>query len=161
MTDRVARLRGELMQLAQTATGSERDDFTLLVRDVSVALDANHADIEPVTIPAVNRDALATTDGRPADEVRIEQRNEPGMHKSYIVLSDDERAKGFVRPVRNAYVHEKCGTLTRIGSMLAETYARYPKFYGATFCVGCNAHYPVGESGEFLWADGDKSKVGS
>lgn len=30
---------------------------------------------------------------------------ETGMQKDYIVLSEHERAKGFVRPVRNAYIH--------------------------------------------------------
>lgn len=28
-----------------------------------------------------------------------------GMQKGYVVLSKEERAKGFVRPVRNSYVH--------------------------------------------------------
>jgi hypothetical protein len=28
-----------------------------------------------------------------------------GMHKGYLVLSDEERAKGFVRPVRRNYIH--------------------------------------------------------
>lgn len=28
-----------------------------------------------------------------------------GMQKSYLVLSDEERAKGFVRPVRRSYKH--------------------------------------------------------
>lgn len=28
-----------------------------------------------------------------------------GQHEVYLVLSDEERAKGFVRPVRRAYVH--------------------------------------------------------
>lgn len=28
-----------------------------------------------------------------------------GMQKQYIVLSDEERAKGFVRPVRTTYTH--------------------------------------------------------
>ena len=28
-----------------------------------------------------------------------------GMHRSYYVLSAEERAKGFVRPVRRSYVH--------------------------------------------------------
>jgi hypothetical protein len=34
--------------------------------------------------------------------------------------------------VRRAYIHEKCGTLTTMAERLAETYARDPKFYGAT-----------------------------
>jgi hypothetical protein len=77
----------------------------------------------------------------------------------YIVLSDEERAKGFVKPVRRSYVHEKCGTATTMGQTLAETYARDPKFYGATYCVHCSMHRPVGEHGEFVWEDG--SKVGT
>lgn len=94
-------------------------------------------------------------------------RNDPGLRKTddknmqekYLILSEEERAKGFVRPVRTTYVHEKCGVATTMGTALSETYARDPKFYGATFCVGCGSHYPVGENGEFIWDDG--TKVGS
>lgn len=28
-----------------------------------------------------------------------------GQQKGYVILCDDERAKGFVRPVRNKYIH--------------------------------------------------------
>lgn len=46
-----------------------------------------------------------------------------------------------------------CGTVTTMGRALSETYARDPKFYGATFCCGCNKHLPVAE---FVWtADGE------
>jgi hypothetical protein len=72
------------------------------------------------------------------------------------VLSADERAKGFVRPVRRTYVHEKCGVATTMAQALAETYARDPHFYSGTFCCGCRAHFPVGETGEFVWDDGRK-----
>ena len=96
----------------------------------------------------------------------------------YLVLSEEERAKGFVRPLRRAYVHHfwldrrtdplpnplttlegigGCGTLTRMGLELCETYARDPKFYGATYCVGCQMHRPVSE---FRW-DEDGQVVGS
>lgn len=97
-----------------------------------------------------------------------------GQHEAYLVLSEEERAKGFVRPLRRSYVHVGedpvmdgrvmlklgaggCGTLTRMGLVLCETYARDPKFYGATFCVGCNRHLPVWE---FVW-DEDGVVVGS
>lgn len=131
-----------------------------------------------------------------------------GMQKDYVVLSEAERAKGFVRPVRQAYKHagraapqhplldltdeqkaryegygyvkfedyegsrgsitgrywtqhdldhinKGCGVVTHMGIALAETYARDPKFYGATFCAGCRKHFPVGEQGEFVWAGTD------
>lgn len=68
--------------------------------------------------------------------------------------------EGFVRPVRRAYVHTKCGTETRMGLALCETYARDPKFYSGTFCCRCGAHFPVGEDGEFIWVE-DGAKVGT
>ena len=77
------------------------------------------------------------------------------MQKAYVVLSAEERAVGFVRPVRSSYLHETCGTVTTMGHALAETYARDPHFYSGTFCCGCGAHFPVGEKevgGEFVWA---------
>lgn len=84
-----------------------------------------------------------------------------GMHTDYWVLSDEERAKGFVRPVRRSYRHLTCGTVTTMAPALAETYARDPKFYGATFCAGCRAHFPVGSSGQFDWEGEPGVKVGT
>ena len=78
----------------------------------------------------------------------------------YLVLSEEERARGFVRPVRRTYVHQNCGGVTTMGLALAETYARDPKFYGATYCTVCGQHRPVGEDGEFVW-DGTTEKVGT
>jgi hypothetical protein len=80
-----------------------------------------------------------------------------GQHDSYWVLSPEERAKGFIRPVRTTYRHNTCGSTTTMGTALAETYARDPSFYGATFCVSCSAHFPVGE---FVWKGTDE-EVGS
>lgn len=131
-----------------------------------------------------------------------------GQNVSYLVLSDEERAKGFVRPVRRSYKHvglspeyplldltdtqkamfgdeyakfeaypenergaigrywtqaeidkigKGCGTITSMGQAIAETYARSPHFYGATFCTGCQKHLPVAE---FIWID-DGTVVGS
>ena len=78
--------------------------------------------------------------------------SEPGPQaEAYLVLSERERAKGFIRPVRRTYVHQKCSSATTMGQALAETYARNPKFYGATYCVHCRMHLPVTE---FNWDDG-------
>lgn len=71
---------------------------------------------------------------------------------AYLVLSDEERAKGFVRPVRQAYVHaegeDPCDVMTTMSMPIAETYARLPTFYGATYCAGCRMHLAVSE---FRW----------
>lgn len=77
--------------------------------------------------------------------------------ETYLVLSEEERAKGFVRPVRRKYVHSTCGSVTVMGVALAETYARNPKFYGSTYCCSCKMHRPVSE---FCW-DGTDEEVGS
>lgn len=85
---------------------------------------------------------------------------ENGQQQGYVVLAEEERAKGFVRPVRRTYSHLKCNTTTTMGQRIAETYARNPHFYGGTFCCTCGSHFPVGENGEFVWLD-DGSKVGT
>lgn len=132
------------------------------------------------------------------------------QNKTYLVLSEEERKKGFVRPVRYSYKHvglskiknplrdltneEKerhaewnyakyevypesespklgkfwtqaeldhigggCGTVTTMAHSIAETYARDPSFYGATYCAVCQKHLPVAE---FIWVD-DGTVVGS
>ena len=132
--------------------------------------------------------------------------------KAYLILSEEERAKGFVRPVRQSYKHvgrpgpasglrdlteeertryadygyvkyeeypedshvlgrfwtqemldkinNGCQVVTKMSLPLAETYARQPDFYGATFCYGCSMHLPVGADGEFVW-DGTEERVGT
>ncbi len=87
-----------------------------------------------------------------------------GQQQCYLVLSEEERAKGFVRAVRQVYRHEKCGTTTHMGTALAETYARDPAFYGGTFCVHCGSHFRlVGEDGtrQFAWIGKDGKPDGS
>ena len=76
-----------------------------------------------------------------------------GMQKDYVVLTPEERAKGFVRPVRRSYKHETCGVVTTMGQDIAETYARDPSFYSGTFCTGCRTHLPLEE---FVWAGTDE-----
>lgn len=100
------------------------------------------------------------TEGSPVTPDHREIDPATGMQKAYVVLSDDERAKGFVEPVRRSYVHQACGVVTTMGLSIAETYARDPSFYGRTFCAGCGSHFPVGEHGQFVW-DGTSQKVGT
>jgi hypothetical protein len=100
------------------------------------------------------------TDGSPVTSDHREIDPSTGLQKGYVVLSVEERAKGFVRPVRDAYRHDRCGGVTTMGRTLAETYARDPSFYGGTFCAVCRAHFPVGANGEFTW-DGTTDKVGT
>ena len=111
-------------------------------------------------VAEVDRHARTLTDGSPVTEDHRELRPD-GMQNAYVVLSAEERAKGFIRPVRRSYVHLKCGSVTTMGQALAETYARDPEFYSGTFCVACRAHFPVGPLGEFRWDDASQDKVGT
>jgi hypothetical protein len=86
------------------------------------------------------------TDKKPVDQAEV-----------YLVLSAEDRKRGYVRPLRTAYVHDACGSVTVMSWALAQTYAVDPKFYGATYCVSCRMHRPVAE---FTW-DGTTERVGS
>jgi hypothetical protein len=79
----------------------------------------------------------------------------PGVDQAevYLVLSEEERAKGFVRPVRLSYWHTVCGGVTTMARAIAETYSRNPSYCGGTYCAVCRKHRPVGPDGEFHWVD--------
>ena len=100
------------------------------------------------------------TDGSPVTPDHREIDPKTGMQKAYVVLSEGERAKGFVEPVRRSYQHLTCGGVTTMGLALAETYARDPSFYSGTYCAICGTYFPVGEDGQFVW-DVTDQKVGT
>lgn len=111
-------------------------------------------------IPPVDRDVRVLTDGSPVTDDHREIINggsRDGQQKGYVVLSDAERAKGFVRPYRDTYLHNTCRTTTTMGRAIAETYARDPGFYSGTFCVNCKQHFPLDQ---FVWS-GTTEQVGS
>ena len=83
---------------------------------------------------------------------------ENGQQKGYVVLTPEERAKGYVRPVRRSYIHLNCNSETTMSQDIAETYARDPSFYSGTFCVNCRTHRPLTE---FVWKDNPDQQVGS
>lgn len=79
-----------------------------------------------------------------------------GEREVYAVLTEEERAKGFVRPLRDTYVHAGrrggCGNKTVIRDRaIVETMARDPGFYQGGYCWHCRKHRP---NEEFEWLDG-------
>lgn len=80
-----------------------------------------------------------------------------GQQKGYVVLSEEERGKGWVRPYRDSYIHKSCGALTTMSRPIAETFAKNPKFYSGTFCCKCKRHFHLED---FVW-DGTDEIVGS
>lgn len=102
------------------------------------------------------------TDGSPVPEDRSHtELRADGQQKGYVVLSPEERAKGFVKPLRRSYVHAfpsetdrqvGCGGETTMGLAIAETYARNPRFYNGTFCAHCKQHFSLNQ---FIWGGGE------
>lgn len=77
---------------------------------------------------------MCTTTGEPVEKVRAEQVEETGQHKGYIVLCPDERAKGFVRPYRDAYKH--------VGRIVACAHYQRPEGVMGGPCLACGASQP-------------------
>lgn len=113
--------------------------------------------VTPTAVPPVDRSRRQLTDGNPVSADHREIDPATGQQKGYVVLTPEERAKGFVRPVRRTYLHKSCSTTTTMGLSLAETYARDPGFYSGTFCCRCRSHFPLDQ---FVW-DGTEEQLGS
>jgi len=106
----------------------------------------------------MNTNKLTTDNNDP--ELRVTEPD--GQYKKYLVLSDEERSKGFIQPVRRSYVHKICGGLTTMGKELSETYAKNPNFYSGTYCCSCGTHFPLKDTDgnyNFYWDD-DGTGVG-
>lgn len=115
-------------------------------------------------VPPVDVSKRETIGGMDPFSPEHRQLKPNGQQRDYVILSEDERKRGFVRPVRRTYVHKKCGVATTMGLALAETYARDPNFYSGTFCCGCGTHFNLVadddvDDYQFTWNDG--SGVGS
>lgn len=108
-------------------------------------------------VPPVDRTARVLSDGGPITDDHREIDPTTGMQRGYVVLTEEERHRGFIRPLRQTYTHLTCRTDTSMNLAISETYARDPKFYSGTFCCACRKHCPLDE---FVWKGTDE-KVGS
>jgi len=66
-----------------------------------------------------------TTDPQDPD---IHKTRSDGQQEVYLVLSEDERAKGFMRPVRKSYRHVGIRPGGKTRELTAEEHARYDQF---------------------------------
>jgi hypothetical protein len=151
--------RAILLQTQAETAARENDKAVVAAR-----AKLEHAKREAAAAIPVDRSARQLSGGGAVTEDHREINPASGQQKGYVVLSDAERGKGFVRPFRDAYRHLKCGAITTMSRDIAATYARDPYFYGGTFCTTCRGHFPVGEGGEFTWYEMDGSegpKVGT
>lgn len=147
----------------------ERDRAEAMVRNAAGRISAARERLDAAkrkaaeSIP-VDRNDRQLSGGGPVTADHRDINPASGQQKGYVVLSPAERAKGFVRPFRDAYRHQKCGKITTMSRDIAETYARDPEFYSGTFCTTCRGHFPIGADGEFTWYEMDGTegpKVGT
>ncbi len=68
------------------------------------------------------------TDGSPVTDDHREIDPRTGMQKAYVVLSAEERAKGFVRPVRRTYRHVGVRPKYPLRDLTPDEHERYDKF---------------------------------
>lgn len=141
----------------QLETKEERAAQTKIVEDFVRDAKAQFSALKDA--PPVDRSARILASGKqvPDDYSHTEINPNTGMQKEYIVLTPEERSKGFVRPVRRAYKHLKCGAITTMALSIAETMARDVGFYSGGYCATCKTHFG---NEEFVWPD-DGTQVGS
>lgn len=84
---------------------------------------------------------ICMTDGGPVEPGHKEIDPATGMQKGYIVLCPEERAKGFVRPVRQSYKHVGQRPQYPIRALTDDERERYSKY-----SYVCFEAYPESES---------------
>jgi hypothetical protein len=106
-----------------------------------------------------------TTDGKPPRE-GFETASAPapikenGQHEAYWVLSEEERQKGFVRPVRSSYKHVGApGPQFPLRELTAEEKDAYTASHGFVRFEDYPAGHKSGSTGKF-WSQKDLDKVG-
>jgi len=82
------------------------------------------------------------TDGSPvpADQSHTKLKDN-GQQKAYVVLTAEERAKGFVRPVRTAYMHKGARPKYNLRDLTDEEKVRFDKYNYVKY-----EEYPLSDS---------------
>lgn len=100
---------------------------------------------------------LTTGDPVPADRSHTEIDPKTGQQKGYVVLSPEERAKGFVRPLRLSYRHVGRPLPGTLRNLTLEETERYKEFGYVKFEPYGEDRSPV--TGRF-WTQADLDRVG-
>lgn len=109
-------------------------------------------------VPPADWSQRETLHGTPIGE-HLEIDPKTGMQKDYIVLSEAERSKGFVRPVRRSYRHVgPPGPKFPLRDLTAEEKSRYESIGYVKFEEWPKG-YKEGSTGRF-WTNEDLERVG-
>ena len=116
------------------------------------------AKMKLAAVVPVELTARVLTNGMTEEEMPDYQEvDSTGQQKAYVVLSAEERAKGFVRPVRSSYKHVgRPGPQHPLRDMTPDEHERYDEYGYVKF-----EEYPAGShsSGRF-WQQEQLDKVG-
>jgi hypothetical protein len=109
-------------------------------------------------VQPVDRSQICLTDGEPITEDHRDLKDN-GQQKGYVVLTEQERRKGFVRPVRDSYNHAgKPGPQYPLRDLTEDERKRYSQFGYMKFEA-----YPPDDSpvtGKY-WTQRDLDRIGS
>lgn len=138
-------------ELTEEEIKQQRNRLTEAVKEVSERV---RKDAVPV-----DRTKQELTSGVPVPDDRSHSElKSNGQQKDYVVLSPEERAKGFVRPVRQDYRHKGApGPQYSLRDLTADEHERYDRFSYVKF-----EEYPDSESscdGRF-WTQQQLDNVG-
>jgi hypothetical protein len=99
---------------------------------------------------------------RPTHPLRDLTEEEKERYKAHDYVKFEEYSEGSVtgRFWTSKQLRSGCGKTTTMGLAIAETYAKAPEYYGATFCCTCGEYFRVGADGEFVW-EGTDERVGT
>jgi Phosphoribosyl-ATP pyrophosphohydrolase len=114
---------------------------------------------KPREVEPVNRENVVLTTGEPVPEDRSHTEPQPGgQQKAYVVLTESERGKGFVRTVRDAYKHVGMpGPRHPLRDLTEEEHRRYDQFGYVKY-----EKYPddSGPTGKF-WTQKELDSIGN
>lgn len=66
-------------------------------------------------------------------------KKDDGQFERYPIKTEGELKNTLLRQYR----HMECKGVTTLSEHIAETFAKYPKYYTHTFCSTCLNHFPV------------------
>lgn len=92
---------------------------------------------------------VTLTNGDPVTPEHRELDPTTGQQKGYVVLSAEERAKGFIRPVRRAYVHVGQKPIYPVRDLTDDEKARYSRYGYVKFEAYPDGDGPLGR----YWTD--------
>lgn len=127
MSEQFAIVVLSVMTLPPSLERTKALDRLLEAKDAAVR--ASLEQLETEAAQKKEEPRVTTIYGTPPERIREVQQNTSGQHADYLILSKEERDKGFVRPVRRSYRHVGCpGPKYTLRDLTEEEKERYSQY---------------------------------